>query len=722
MSSPSYFTGAHDFNVSNLTIVNTASPSDLEKAFQHLYDNIAIEAVHNSAERYGAPKCHEDTRKVVQGDIHSWMKDGDDEGDPKKILWLTGPAGAGKTAIMGSVADTCEAQGLLAGSFFFSSFAGSEERRLKRYLVPTLAYYLVIILPPAHPLRCSILTAVQRDPSIFKRRLDYQFTALLLTPYNDTKHRFDPSTLPKAFIIDGLDEVEAVNSRNPGRDPHEVRLANEEDQEDILSALLNATSDPTFPFRIVVASRLERVIQTFFSSEAAHATREIFLDDKYNPDADIALYLRANFAKIRRRYRLPPSWPSAEDIRKLVYNASGQFIYAATVVRFLQSGKRPNPQAVLNAILYRRSQGREIGALEPLDALYARILQSSPDTALAVRWIRVICLVGGRSSVQYPGHFVNLLLQDYEGQPSYLLENLTSLISIPPIEDLTSSYRFHHKSFEDFLRNKDRCGEELSAAFEDPVFFGRRCNDVFLRKSAATRIPESHRTRFLCHLIQEGPGPTFGTPTNFMDSCDVVWWVQFALHELSDQESQECILEWFRSIHVFCPSQSPGECHTQCKHWRGNILRACKGLGWGVPNVVALFREAMYRWVEEAWPLVPRGAFLEGWLHPGIEQLESNDPALRAAVTQYTVDEDYQAALDLVRDMFSHLPTDWEAQLTQETKENLYVPWNGFASVIQKIMQDVGIEEPDVAPSDRWLVDRITVAEHDWDSDVESSD
>ena len=383
---------------------------------------------------------------------------------------------------MGSVADTCEVERVLAGSFFFSSFAGSEKRRSKRYLVPTLAYYLVTQLPLEHPLRRAILASVRRDPAIFQRRLDFQFTALLVTPFNDTKHRFDSSILPKVFFIDGLDEVEAVNSRKPDRDPREVRAENEEDQEEILSAILRATSDPAFPFRLVVASRPDRVIRDFFSIDAAAITRETFLDEKYDPDADIALYLRANFAKIRRRYQLPPSWPSAEDIQRLVDNASGQFIYAATVIRFLQSGKLPNPQAVLDNILDYRSQGREIGALEPLDALYTRIVKLSPDPALAVRWIGVTC-VWARGPMRHPGRFVNLLLRDYEGQPNYLLENLTSLIWIPPTEDSTSPYRFHHKSFEDFLRNAGRCGEELSAAFHDTHFFLDRCNGVFLSVS-----------------------------------------------------------------------------------------------------------------------------------------------------------------------------------------------------------------------------------------------
>ncbi|TEB22506.1 hypothetical protein FA13DRAFT_1507043 [Coprinellus micaceus] len=556
-------------------------------------------------------------------------------------MWLTGPAGPGETAIMGSVADTCEAERFLAGSFFFSSFAGSEKRRSKRYLVPTLVYYLVTQLPPEHPLRLSILTAVQQDPSVFRRRLDYQFTRLLLTPFNDTKHQFDSSILPKVFFIDGLDEVEAVNSRQRDLDPHEVRLANEEDQEEILSALLNATSDPTFPFRIVVASRLERVIQTFFSSDAAHVTREIFLDDKYDPDADIALYLRANFAKIRRRYRLPPSWPSAEDIRKLVYNASGQFIYAATVVRFLQSGKHPNSQAVLTAILDRRSQGSEIGALEPLDALYARILQSSPDPALAVQWISVI----HSESLSESAHFMNLLLQDYDGQANYLLENLTSLIWVPPVEDLKSSYRFHHKSLIDFLGNKGRCGEDFGNSYEAGYsLYLERCADICLNKSPATRPPEPQHIPFLLLFTQRVPRLCAHGPAEKLCRCDVVWWAHFRLR-LGQHEREEAIMDWFCEIHARCPIESPGNCLPHCKHWRSNTLRTCKGLGRPM--------------------ILSPGGFVSKYHRPNTQRewLESSDARTPSTFTRYTADEDYQAILEQVADMFTRLPVRLGAQI-----------------------------------------------------------
>jgi hypothetical protein len=134
--------------------------------------------MHDSAERCDAPKCHPETRVAVQDELVNWIEQGDEE-DPKKIVWVTGPAGGGKTAIMGSTAETCQKKGLLACCFFFSSFTGSTNRRFKRCLVPTLAYQLV----QHKALRGvgeRILSCVEHDPAIFEKQVEVQFDQLLL--------------------------------------------------------------------------------------------------------------------------------------------------------------------------------------------------------------------------------------------------------------------------------------------------------------------------------------------------------------------------------------------------------------------------------------------------------------------------------------------------------------------------------------------------------------
>ncbi|KAJ3521406.1 hypothetical protein NMY22_g12335 [Coprinellus aureogranulatus] len=138
----SYFGSAHHF-VSNIDTVITATNYHQHGGgvsdwwLQQLREHVSDGSMHNSADRFNAPTCHPDTRKAVQEDIFSWMTHDDRDGEPKKILWMSGPAGCGKTAIAGSVAETCQERGILAASFFFSSFSPSLSRRRKRFLIPT---------------------------------------------------------------------------------------------------------------------------------------------------------------------------------------------------------------------------------------------------------------------------------------------------------------------------------------------------------------------------------------------------------------------------------------------------------------------------------------------------------------------------------------------------------------------------------------------------------
>lgn len=451
-----------------------------------LQDNIAVEAMHDSDERSNAPRCHPETRQAVQGGIHSWITDGDDDTEPKKILLLTGPAGSGKTAIAGSIAESCDDEGILAGSFFFSSFAGSETRRLKRYLITTLVYCL-LQHDGLQQLRGYILSAIERDPSIFRKSLSAQCKALILKPLRDAGRWLIRSSLPKVIVIDGLDEVEAVNSRQ--LEAREARLANEAEQVEILSCLLMAVENPHFPFRILIVSRPEPVIRNFFSNQAYHITREVFLDDKYDGGSDIALFLKAKFTEIRRRYKLALSWPGDRAIQMLQWKASGQFIYAATVIRFLQTSGM-HPQARLDCVLgpnpYRVTS--DAAVLSPLDALYTQILKTSPNPPLATHWIGAIYCLGSRE----PALFVRQLLQDYQGQAEYLLETLASLVFIPAVEDERSPFVLYHKSLIDYLHDSKRCVPELCGALQHGyhAFLNSRCAHI-LRGA----LPKNHCSR-----------------------------------------------------------------------------------------------------------------------------------------------------------------------------------------------------------------------------------
>ncbi|RXW16695.1 hypothetical protein EST38_g9159 [Candolleomyces aberdarensis] len=463
---PSPFENASNFKIEGGTHIyaknyNHYGERPPKSSIEKLREHIAAGALHNSDERCDAPKCLPETRVAVQGEVVSWICDGDSDDDPKEIMWVTGPAGSGKTAIMGSVADTCQGKGILGAAHFFSSFSGSANRRSKRFLVPTLAYQFVQHKSMAL-VADQILSAVEHNPAVFDQKLEVQLDQLILEPLRTCRE--GRSAWPKVIIIDGLDECEAMqyHDATPSKAPPRPK---EDDQTEILSVLKKAVSDPDFPFRIVIASRPEHAIKRFFADAVKSLTRELFLDAKYNPDADMVLFLESKFASIRRDSHLPSSWPSDDVRQTLIANASGQFIYVATVGRFMEvSGG--DPDELLKQVLRLPGVKSSTNPLAPLDGLYTHILNSSSDPPLSVLWLDLVfrerCFEGVPGGSHHtnprPATFVRLYLELYPGQASHAFRNLNSLVSTPPAENHHSPYRLYHKSLVDFLQDRSRSG------------------------------------------------------------------------------------------------------------------------------------------------------------------------------------------------------------------------------------------------------------------------
>ncbi|KAJ3506564.1 hypothetical protein NMY22_g17204 [Coprinellus aureogranulatus] len=685
----SNFANAHDFNIGVMNVDASThvcrgegpprTPREL------LYSKIAAGAIHDSEERCDAPTCHPETRKAVQEDIMSWMRHDDED---KSFLWLSGPAGAGKTAIAGSIAEACEAEGLLAATFFFSSSTGSENRRYKRYLVPTLAYQLAQ-LDGFESYEEQLLSVVQR-PSVFNKHVKGQLDSLILKPMRNLCRQGTSFPSGTVIIIDGVDEIEAGHSRVMMH--AEARVENEKEQEEVLGALLQASNDIGFPFRFFVVSRPERVIQEFFALKADRITHKLFLDNKYDPESDITLYFTAKFAEIRRRYGLPSSWPSKEDLQTLVETASGQFIYAATVIRFLCSTKHPDPRDRLRAILDWRSQDAD--ALKPLDALYTRILLSSPDVALTGKWFGIIHHLG-----RTPALFLRLLLQDFEGQVEYLMENLASIVHSPALDDPDTAFSFYHKSFVDFLQS-DRCDTTLRSAFSHSLeFYSKRYVSVFKAKSTVVPSTKAQWSLFLDSFLENmviansyHPPPD-ETSQHELTNCDVVWWVSEIITASSTQTALAAgrISYLFDISHEHCAHHLGfAYCMNSCKHWRANILRACRPLGCTLPDAVVLLRERMwYASMEMGVSRSPPGLTVDCFEIPTTDQLGSADTPRE--ITQYTPDEDYMLLCKLADEMFQRLPDGWIEEYNVEVRRDMDRRFDALAHHLDRIQRELGM-------------------------------
>ncbi|KAJ2924872.1 hypothetical protein H1R20_g12245, partial [Candolleomyces eurysporus] len=548
----SSFNGAHHFVIENSVInidntVTRSAPANTT-SLNELHSRIAAGAIHDSSERCDAPKCHPETRVAVQDEIYSWIVHGDQDPQPTKIKWVTGPAGSGKTSIMGSLSEKCSSEGLLGGSFFFSSSSPSFGCRSKKAFVLTLAYQLA----QHHPgLKSVIAHVVEKRPEVFQKNLHAQMKLLILGPLQEA-HDYALATSSKSVvIIDGVDECEleptsmgALNESDP-----KVRTqmrSREDDQLEILQVLLQAASNPSFPFRILIASRPERVFRHFF--EAGPFAPTLTLDENYNPDADIALFLEAKFAEIRRDYKLSASWPPPHTIPLLVKKASGQFIYAATVIRFITESRKHNPYTLLRIVLAARLTDVHSG-LTPdtnLDALYTKILQSSPDPGLSVRWLWVINgglsdpasngLVGkiyediyGGLPSRPPAQFINRLLESFDGEAEHLLGDLHSLVKVPSLGDeLKTPYSFHHKSLFDFLGDPNRCGSLFLAYGERSAFFWKKYFDVCRSKgfSVPGREDALHLSIYF-RLALRLVDVSSMDPSDFdLPPSNIDWWVR----------------------------------------------------------------------------------------------------------------------------------------------------------------------------------------------------
>ncbi|KAF8799377.1 hypothetical protein BYT27DRAFT_6862444 [Phlegmacium glaucopus] len=371
------------------------------------------------------------------------------------FLWLYGPAGAGKSAIAQTIAELCHKAGLLAASFFFSRTASG--RNDATLLIPTLAYQLTISIPEIVD---HISLAIERDPLIFDRSLEAQFEALILKPLSalPSKHNHsskESKIYPRFIIIDGLDEC---------NNDHNSHCS-------ILSTLSSSLQQSSLPLIFLVASRPEQDIRSMFNQESMDPmTRRLVLDDHYKPDEDIRLFLISKFEDIKAKHllalHLPPSWPSVLEVEDLVQKSSGQFIYASTVMKFVES-PRHRPTDRLDIIFGLKTAGKQVPFAE-LNALYQLIFLSAEniEAVLEVFAFRLLFRSvhdpWSESEIYTPSIVENFLGYQH-GELQIILADLHSVIFVPsPSLNSTlgkDQLRIFHASLGDFLLDRSRSGD-----------------------------------------------------------------------------------------------------------------------------------------------------------------------------------------------------------------------------------------------------------------------
>ncbi|KAJ7437405.1 hypothetical protein FB451DRAFT_1305732 [Mycena latifolia] len=394
-----------------------------ERGLNILRQSAASDAFHDSVERFPQPKCHPETRTKTLDDLYNWSS----QDDPSsRVIWLHGPAGAGKSAIAQSFCQKLEAEGRLGGSFFFKR--GHSSRGNANRLFPTIAYQLALLdnLPK---LKDTISQKVEDNPSILDRSFVLQLQKLIIEPSQQSIR-----DNPMVVIIDGLDECEGHNI-----------------QQEILRSIGTAIGEQHLPLRFFIASRPEpHISESFGEPGLKELHRPLNVNQSFE---DIRKYLLDEFSRIHEEHRImatvPTPWPSPGIVEVLVRKSSGYFIYASTVINFIDD-KYFRPTERLDAVMGITELDFE-SPFTALDQLYTQILAAVPARP---QLLRILTPIAAKFNLRVS--VLERLLELKPGDLQLILRGLQSVIDL--IEHDDSRIIVHHASFFDFLHDPTRSG------------------------------------------------------------------------------------------------------------------------------------------------------------------------------------------------------------------------------------------------------------------------
>ena len=373
-------------------------------------------------------QCLTGTREHILRDIISWAKSTHDQ----PVFWLNGLAGTGKSTITQTFSETASNVDTLGASFFCSR--DYLERKTLKNIFPTLAYQLACRYPQ---FRDHLLKVIKRDPSVAHNSLISQLRHLLVNPLSATG-------ISCVIVIDALDEC-----------------VDDQPASAILSVLGRFVSKlPLVKF--FITGRPEPRIRSGFRLPLLEPFTQIFLLHEVDPtsvEVGIRSYLTeklTGIAKRRSDLGLPEVWPSDEDIAVLAQKASGLFIFASTVVRFIES-EHHEPRERLRLIVSRTDDTTHEGATG-IDSLYSQVMDDAfsgiDEEPMFVNLKRILSAVVLALNPLSRDGLVKLLDID-SALISTTLRHLHSVLLIPA--DGSKEIRVFHKSFPDFLQDPNRC-------------------------------------------------------------------------------------------------------------------------------------------------------------------------------------------------------------------------------------------------------------------------
>ena len=416
------------------------------------HDNVAPAALPESSARIDQPRCMEGTRVELGDELDDWEKC---LLDAATMMWVSGGTGMGKTALLLTFADLCRKHGRSVGAFFASNRIASCSDGNR--IFATLALQLMENLPST---KRYISKALRDDPHLFSKGREVQMTKLIVEPIKKVARvarllkTIGLRSYPTLIVIDGLDEIE-------GKDV----------QIDIIRIIGNAMKNVRLPLRFLVASRPEphicQAIDKLRSQFPQDRVSTIDLREDALARRDIQRYFNVKFQEVRDMHpELSDDWPGTDIIMQLVDKASGQFIYATTIMLYIMS---PYYSSDDRLAIIRGLMAKPTGdtPYHNLDELYSHIVRKATRREDILQIMALLIVLNALSSslntaasnstVQLCSpRRLNEILGFKQGEVRRCLTDMHSLIDI---EEDDRNMRIYHKSFPDFLLDRSRSHE-----------------------------------------------------------------------------------------------------------------------------------------------------------------------------------------------------------------------------------------------------------------------
>jgi hypothetical protein len=290
--------------------------------------------------------CTPGTRVRILDDVVTWAKN--TSSDSPNVYWLFGHAGSGKSTLAYTVARRFEFAGdsddtiILGGNFFCSR--QFEETSLSKYIIRTIVYHLAL---KCKPFSDALIRSGRLDTITQSHRT--QLDNLLVGPWQESQCTDTSTHLQYLIVIDALDEIDGTG----GSDFLRV----------LVDTINNINKKGLCGLKFFVTSRSDENLVKYVESLQQKELYRLQDVEQEEASTDVATYLRASL----------PSF-NGPGMDQLVAQAAGLFIYAATVVKYVENYSPAEYEKRLSTLFVSgpTSSGNSQETL--LDILYHQIL------------------------------------------------------------------------------------------------------------------------------------------------------------------------------------------------------------------------------------------------------------------------------------------------------------------------------------------------------------